>query len=111
MTTHTRQTLILDDGEYYVVLAAHQAADGAVGFLQRRCAVSEDTPNGLECLGAFTPFNSGGWSARISTEFDPRTVEECRVVASGVARLDAIAALWQSRRNAQIGRQRRPAAG
>lgn len=110
MTTHTRQTLILDDGEYYVVLAAHQVADGAVGFLERRCAVSDETPNGLECLGAFTRANGSGWAARISTAFDPCTGDECRVVAAGVARLDAIAALWHYRRNARIGRQLRPAA-
>jgi len=43
--THTHRTLIPDDGEYYVVLAEHQVADGAVGFLERRCAVSDETPN------------------------------------------------------------------
>jgi len=106
--TQTRRTLILDDGEYYVVLAEHQLADCAVGFLERRCAVSGDTPNGRECLGAFTRANAGGWTARISTEFDRRTGNECHVVAKGVMRLDAIAALWQSRRNAQIGRSSRP---
>ena len=111
MISQTRQTLILDDGEYYVVLAADQAADCAVGFLERRCAASDETPNGRECLGAFTRAGGGGWAARIATEFDPRTGGECYVVAAGVMRLDAIAALWQSRHNARIGPRHRPTVG
>ena len=110
MTIPSRQTTILDDGDYYVVLAAHQVADCAVGFLERRCSVSDEAPNGRECLGAFTRSDGGGWAARISKEFDPRTGDECHVVAVGVARLDAITALWHSRRNARIARQHRPAA-
>jgi hypothetical protein len=110
MISQTRRTLILDDGEYYVVLASHQEANRAVGFLERRCAVSDETPNGRECLGAFTRAGGCGWAARIATEFDPRTGDECHVVAAGVMRLDAIAALWQSRHNARIGPRFRPTA-
>ena len=109
MITQARPTLILDDGAYFVVLAAHQAADTAVGFLERRCAVSVDAPNGRECLGAFTRDACGGWTARISSEFDAATGCEHQVVATGVARLDAVAALWQSRRRARIARQPRQA--
>lgn len=110
MITPTRQTLILDDGEFFVVLAAHQTPEGAVGFLERRCATRADAPNGHECLGAFTRCDGGGWTARISTEFDQTTGRECEVVAVGVKRLDAIAALWLSRRSARIGRLPRPTA-
>ena len=110
MTTQTRQDLILDDGEYYVVLKQHHFAEGAVGFLERRCSVSDDTPNGRECIGAFTRCADGSWAARISTVYNPDADSECRVVATGAKRLDAIAALWQYRKSAQIGLQRRPSA-
>jgi hypothetical protein len=108
MSRKAIQTLILDDGQFYVALAAHQAPEGAVGFLERRCPVTSDAPNGHECLGAFTRSEGGGWTARISTEFDPRTRCEYQVLVAGVMRLEAIAALWQARRHARIPRQLRP---
>ena len=50
MIRQSRQDVILDDGEYYVVLMHHQFPEGAVGFLERRCSVSDATPNGRECV-------------------------------------------------------------
>lgn len=96
MITQTRNGVLLDDGSYYVVLSSHQAEVSAAGFLVRRCCVGHNTPNGHECLGAFT--NSlGGWTARISAAFDPETHRDFHEVATGVVRMDAIVALWQSR--------------
>lgn len=107
--TGIRETLILDDGEYFVVLAAHQPAGTAVGFLERRCPVTSEAPNGRECLGAFTHAQGIGWTARISTEFDPSSGCDHQVVAASVARLDAIAALWRARRCARISLRPRAA--
>ena len=109
MTTRLRETLILDDGEYFVVLAAHQPAGAAVGFLERRCAVTSEAPNGRECLGAFTHAQGIGWTARIATEFEPAAGCDHHVVAAAATRLDAIAALWRARRYAQMSLRPRAA--
>lgn len=108
MTNQNRQSVILDDGEYFVVLAMHQVADGTVGFLERRCAVSGDAPNGHECVGTFTRAANGGWAARLASEFDPATGREYHLVADGVMRLEAIVSLWRSRQLARIAGRSRP---
>jgi len=102
MANQNRQTVILDDGVFFVVLAAHEAEDGAVGFLERRCTVSSRAPNGHECVGTFTRGVNGGWAARLASEFDPATGREYHLIVDGVMRLEAIVSLWQSRQRARI---------
>ena len=103
MTPVVHRNIVLDDGEYYVDLAAGQALDSAVGFLERRCRPTGAAPNGFECLGAFTMASNLTWEARIATAFDISTGRDCKAVAAGVSRLDAIAALWRARRDACFG--------
>lgn len=91
--------IILDDGVFYVELNANYEDSEAPGFLHRRCAYGPTTPGGYECLGSFQK-QSGAWSADVNAPLDEDTDSDCIVVASGVSRLDAIAALWQSRSSA-----------
>ena len=102
MTKLARRTIVLDDGEYFVHLANHQPRDTAVGFLERRCPLSDATPGGAECLGAFTSSADCTWQARIATAGNAPTDPGFRVVATGVSRLDAIVALWRSRLEAEV---------
>lgn len=89
-------TILLDDGEFYVELNENQDPAQAAGFLHRRCSFGPTTPGGNECLGSFQ-MKAGAWSADVNAPLDEDTDSDCMVVATGVSRLDAIAALWQSR--------------
>jgi hypothetical protein len=94
---------ILDDGEFYVVLNADQAPETAAGFLQHRCVVSTSTPGGFQCIGAFTQQPDGLWEVKITKVYDHADETDCTVVAQGVARKDAIFALWKAKFDAFLG--------
>jgi len=94
---------LLDDGEFYVALNENQAPDIASGFLERRCFVSPSAPNGFECIGSFAMLGDGTWEAKITKVYNPLDDSDCELVATGVQRLDAVIALWLSRREAYLG--------
>ena len=89
--------IILDDGVFYVELNVNSEASVAPGFLQRRCARGLTTPGGYECVGSFGKAVDGTWRADVSAPWDEDTDSDCNVLARGVARMDAIAALWAGR--------------
>ena len=89
--------IILDDGEYYIVLNCNYPAQNAPGFLQRRCSIGPTTPGGYECLGSFDNMPNGTWKTDVTAPYDAETDGDCRVVAIGVSRMEAINALWKAR--------------
>jgi len=101
-TTRTGQ-LILDDGEFYVVLNPNHAPDVAAGYLERRCFVTPSTPGGFECIGSFTMQPGGLWEAKISKVYEAADDSDCTVVTHSVDRRDAIVALWKARYEAFVG--------
>jgi len=92
--------IVLDDGEFYIELNCNYDAVIAPGFLQRQCAWGLTTPSGFECVGGFSRKADGTWWAEVNASFDEDTGGDCCVVAEGVSRMDAIAALWQRRHDA-----------
>jgi hypothetical protein len=98
MKTLTQPELLLDDGNYYIVLNPHQAASTAAGFLQRRCSVGSATPGGFECVGSFAIETDGRWAAHIAKDCGAVDDSSSTAVTTGVDRLEAIIALWQARR-------------
>jgi hypothetical protein len=101
MSNPLGKSVLLDDGEFVVVSAAGDGLRRCAGFLERRCGLSAETPNGLECLGAFVQRTDGAWEARISTPIDAASGTDCKVVAASNDRLDAVVALWQARHQAR----------
>ena len=101
-TTQTAQ-VILDDGEFYVVLNPNHTPDVAAGYLERRCLVTPSTPGGFECIGSFTMQPAGAWEAKISKVYSAVDDCDCTVVAQEVDRLAAIVALWKARYEAFVG--------
>jgi hypothetical protein len=100
---HAHETLgevLLDDGQFLVVLDVNQSADMANGYLKRRCFVGPSTPEGTACVGNFVQEPSGRWCATINAPYDLRSDSDCTVVATGAARLDAIIDLWHARHDA-----------
>ena len=89
--------IILDDGVFYVELNVNAEAVAAPGFLQRRCARGLATPGAYECVGSFGKAVDGTWHADVSSPWDEETGSDCNVLARGVDRMDAIAALWVGR--------------
>jgi hypothetical protein len=100
MNISTGKVFLLDDGSFFVV-GADGGAQGSAGFLERRCAISPETPNGTECLGAFVQRPDGKWEARISTKFDMASRSDCKILSTSSERVDAIVALWRARHEAQ----------
>lgn len=96
---HQEQRL-LDDGEFYIELNCNVDPSAAPGFLHRRCGYGATTPGGYECVGSFQERVDGTWSADVNAPLDQATDSDCLVLAAGVSRLAAIAALWQGRRSA-----------
>ena len=96
----TTDKVILDDGEFCIDLNCNYEASNAPGFLERRCPYSATTPGGFECIGSFDKAVDGTWRADVNAPYDPATDGDCRIVAQGVSRLDAIAALWRERHTA-----------
>ena len=95
-----KDQVILDDGEFFIDLNCNYEASNAPGFLERRCPYSATTPGGFECIGSFDKAVDGTWRADVNAPYDPATDGDCRIVAQGVSRLDAIAALWRERHTA-----------
>lgn len=93
-------SIVLDDGSIYVDLNANYEASKAPGFLMCRCDFGPTRPEGVECIGSFGKSTDGTWNARINALYDPLLDSDCRVVASGASRMDAIAALWTARHDA-----------
>ncbi len=94
---HPEQRL-LDDGEFYIELNCNSEPSVAPGFLHRRCGYGATTPSGYECIGSFQKRVDGTWSADVNAPLDQETDSDCLVLATGVSRMDAIAALWQGRK-------------
>lgn len=97
--------IILDDGKFFMSLNVNYEASIAPGFLSRRCALGPGTPGGYECVGSFQKSTDETWSANINAHCDPETDGDSEVVAKGVTRLDAIAALWTARTQAILSHQ------
>ena len=103
MTVHLqRQNVILEDGEFLVVLHDGHRTELSAMFLERRCGVSPETPRGLECVGACVPTPGGLWEARIAVRTCAAYPEGVRIVVSGAARLDALVSLWRARRETDV---------
>lgn len=92
--------IILDDGAFFIDLNWDHPQASAPGFLVHRIDFGAGHPVGFECIGTFDQMGDGTWSACINTAYDPATDRWILIVASGAARLDAIAALWKERRSA-----------
>lgn len=97
--------IILDDGSFYVELNANSEPSQAPGFLQRRCAHSQTTPGGYECVGSFQRRADGQWSADVNAAYDPATDGDCLSLGLFKNRMDAITALWQRRHEALCAHQ------
>ena len=97
--------IILDDGTFYIDLNVNYKSHEAPGFLSRRCALRPTTPGGYECVGSFQKSADGAWGANINAHYDSNTDSDCKVVAEGVTRMDAIAALWLARKQALLSHQ------
>lgn len=96
-TGNLNPLIIQDDGEFYLELNENYPAAKAPGFLKRRC------PNTKECtdvLGGFEP-EGQAWSCDINASLDEDTGSDVKVLAKGVARIDAIVMLWKHRTQAQ----------
>ena len=94
--------IILDDGEFFIDVNANYVAKDAPGFLERRCAYSETTPGGFECVGGFDKVLDGTWKADVNAPYDPERDSDCRRVTEGVSRMDAIVSLWRARHSAHF---------
>lgn len=105
MNTRKSLTLLLDDGVYFVALSNPMSGSESAGLLERRCVVTDLTPNGSECVGTFIRTPAGLWAARLATAFDPATGLDYRQLGVDGSRLDAIASLWGARHSACIARQ------
>lgn len=91
---------ILDDGEFYIELNSNCNPTAAPGFLQRRCTAGPTIPGGYECLGSFQKRPDGAWAADINAPWNRETDSDCTLLVTGVARMDAIGALWSGRHRA-----------
>ena len=89
--------IILDDGKYFIELNPDHSLENAPGVLLRRCAL---TPSSHECIGSFDRRLDGQWKAGVTVPYDAEMENDCHILAAGVARLDAIVALWSGRRMA-----------
>ena len=98
----TPDEIILDDGVFFIDLNCNYEVSSAPGFLERRCAYGPKTPGGFECIGSFDKALDGTWTADVNAPYDPVTDGDCRKVATGASRMDAIAALWRERHSALI---------
>lgn len=97
----TDRLIVLDDGEYYVELAASGEPGPLVhGFLKRRCYCSVTSPEGYECIGGFERDAHGHWLALIDAANDPYTGNVTRPLGRYPDRPAAVAALWNARRRA-----------
>ena len=92
--------IILVDGQYFVELNSNYPLKDAPGVLLRRSSRSDTTPGGHECIGSFDKRLDGQWNADVNAPYDAEMDSDCHVLAAGVARLDAIVALWTGRRMA-----------
>lgn len=92
--------IILDDGAFFIDLNWNYPQASAPGFLVHRIDFGSGHPVGFECIGTFDQMCDGTWSACINTAYDPATDCWNLILASGVARMDAIAVLWMERRSA-----------
>ncbi|MFZ7311751.1 MULTISPECIES: hypothetical protein [Comamonas] len=97
--------VVLDDGTYFVALNTNYELQKAPGFLYKRCARTEDTPQGWECVGGFDtawkPVNDGkNWRADVDAIYDEETDSDVTIVANNTTRMEAIALLWQHRHTA-----------
>jgi hypothetical protein len=101
-----KDLVLLDDGEFYIELNCNHDAVIAPGFLERRCERGLTTPEGFECVGGFSKRPDGSWRADINAPWDEESDSDCRVVADGVERMNAIAALWQRRHEALCSHRR-----
>ena len=104
----SRRTILLDDGEFLIAEVERESPRFQSVFLERRCAITEATPRGRECIGTGFVGAGGTWSARVATAFDVRAGTDAQTVATGVDRLDAIVALWHARRRASLTEPGRP---
>jgi hypothetical protein len=89
-------SIILDDGTFYVQLNETHEHRSAPGFLLKRCNHSITSPGGFECIGSFDLVN-GRWMACLNGVFDIDGEKEGRHLGSFKGRLDAIHALWMAR--------------
>ena len=93
-------TIVLDDGEFYIELNGNYEAAVAPGFLQRRCLQGLTTPSGFECIGSFDKSSQGKWRADVNAPYDPTSESDVLVLAMDVERMDAISVLWHGRHQA-----------
>jgi hypothetical protein len=87
------EIVVLDDGVFSIVTAAHADPSSSIGFLYRRCYRGVTTPDGVECVGSYT-WDRGGWQARIDAPYDSMTDEDMRTVCWYEDRVAAIVCLW-----------------
>ena len=94
------RALVLDDGEYTVELVTGYPGRNAPVLLLRRCYEGVTTPDGQECIGRVDRGEHGLWTASVQGRFDERKGSDARQLGAFVERNNAIAALWQARRDA-----------
>jgi hypothetical protein len=91
------ETVLLDDGVFYIQTSAAAQPARAAGFLHRRCYYGVTSPGGFECIGSFTTDSEGRWQARIDAPYDSLADDDTRPVGLYVDRFDAIVCLWRHR--------------
>lgn len=96
-----KETILIDDGTYYIALDSKFPEATAPGFLKKRCASTAQAPAGCECIGTFSLGTNDNWESEISTGFDPVSGQDARNLGAAVSRISAIANLWQARHQAQ----------
>jgi hypothetical protein len=94
------RNVLLDDGQFLVVLHEGHRAELSAVFLERRSRWIPETPQGLECVGACIPRPDGLWETRIAIADSAECTDGHRIVASGLGWSDALVRLWQARQEA-----------
>lgn len=93
----TTGTLLLDDGEYLLLLKHRGPLAAGLGYLFRRCRVSEAAPEGLECVGGYDLQLFERWSASITVPYDAAIDSDCLCLGCFNDPLTAICTLWRQR--------------
>lgn len=91
------ETVLLDDGVFYIQTVAAARSAAAAGFLHRRCYYGVTAPGGFESIGHFTTDEAGRWQARIDAPYDSLADDDTRPIGLYVDRVDAIVCLWRLR--------------
>ena len=92
---------VLNDGEWYIALGEGHTLGDAPGYLHVHASANGGF---ADCVGTFERERAGSGRARIFVSFDEETNSDSQLVATGVARMDAIVALWKSRHQAHCRR-------